>query len=313
MPTLPRNSKVILESMGIPFIEEGKNVKRGNVCIHCPYCGSLDPSFHLGINIKNGRWSCWRNASHRGKDLAGLISKVCHIPYKTAHGIVWSGLRDRKGFKEQLQDILDKMTQEEKPKPIPWPKQFVPIMEKDRFWEYMRTRGYNTKALRWVLKNYPIYKANTGNYKDRVIFPIYDLSGNLTGWVGRAIGASKRRYMMEKWGNYGVLFRNRIAYGGRALVICEGPFDSLRVDYLGRNLGIHSTALFSTNIKPSLIRALRLLSNRYDTMVVLLDKGEETNSIKVALEVGAKVIPLRTVKDPALLGSLDSVLPFIDQ
>ena len=49
-----------LDSRGISYQEEGKNISDGWIGIECPFCPDGDPSNHLGINIISKNISCWR-------------------------------------------------------------------------------------------------------------------------------------------------------------------------------------------------------------------------------------------------------------
>jgi hypothetical protein len=64
----PLDWRQLLTDNRVPFIERGPNVKRGEINIRCPFCGSADPSYHMGLNLDSGWWSCWRNKDqHSGK------------------------------------------------------------------------------------------------------------------------------------------------------------------------------------------------------------------------------------------------------
>jgi len=78
----------ILSSNGVHFVTEGKNTKRGNVNVKCPFCGNDDPSEHMGIELSTAKWGCWRNNSHRGKNFAFLLKELLGISFKDAARIV---------------------------------------------------------------------------------------------------------------------------------------------------------------------------------------------------------------------------------
>ena len=58
----------VLSDYRIDYDTEGKNTSTGFVSIACPWCED-DPSHHLGINLKEGYYTCWRSSEHRGKDI----------------------------------------------------------------------------------------------------------------------------------------------------------------------------------------------------------------------------------------------------
>ena len=52
------DAKDVLDNLGIPHKDSGKNVGQGWIGVCCPFCG--DNNFHLGINIQGKTISCFR-------------------------------------------------------------------------------------------------------------------------------------------------------------------------------------------------------------------------------------------------------------
>src|ERR1044071_2686938 len=77
-----------LRQNNIPYTTTGPNASRGRVNIKCPFCGSADPSEHMGISIRGSGWSCWRNDSHRGVDNARLVAQLLRCSQAEAKRIV---------------------------------------------------------------------------------------------------------------------------------------------------------------------------------------------------------------------------------
>lgn len=53
-----------IESKGVEYITEGKNVGSSEVNITCPFCPDGDPSYHLSLNLIKPVFSCWRCKKH---------------------------------------------------------------------------------------------------------------------------------------------------------------------------------------------------------------------------------------------------------
>lgn len=69
-----------LDSLGIEYWEEGKNVTEGWIGIECIFCD--DTSNHLGINTKNSRYSCWKCGA-KGS-FTDLITYLENVNFKQA-------------------------------------------------------------------------------------------------------------------------------------------------------------------------------------------------------------------------------------
>ena len=89
------NIQKLFDTHGVPYVSQGKNVKKGHINVACPFCGD-DPSFHLGINTDTLAWSCWRNSSHRGNYPHKLVKKLLN----------WSWPRVQEMFGQELVFVL---------------------------------------------------------------------------------------------------------------------------------------------------------------------------------------------------------------
>lgn len=144
----------LLRQQGIPFVDRGANVKRGEVNIKCPFCGTADPSHHLGLNLDTGWWACWRNNNHRGKSPLRLLMQLLRVPYWKARQM--AGLDDDyvdpEGFDAVAARIMgrgEKLTRPEQAKTrrefLQFDRNFLEIDDRiktRRFWNYLYDRGF---------------------------------------------------------------------------------------------------------------------------------------------------------------------------
>lgn len=265
--------KEILYSLDVSFVEEGKNVKVGNVNIKCPFCGPRDPSEHMGIDLETGMWSCWRNAIHSGKAFARLVQRLSHRSWEEALRIV----EDPSAPVNLVGRVKTLLSQEESTgpvRPLEMPKQFQGIAARGptkRFWQYLRNRGFDDGQICRIVSYYPVRCALVGQMRFRFVFLIQE-AGELIGWVGRAITKeSKRRYILIGERN-SLLFLDQVTEEpGQILYIMEGPFDALKLDLVGMPLGARACSTFGTRISDRQVGLIRELSRQYRTVYLLFD------------------------------------------
>jgi len=323
------NVENFLDKRGIQYVTHGVNVKKNEVNISCPFCnseGNPDPSYHLGIQVETGYWSCWRNRRHRGRSLHRVFMKLLRTSYDEVCKILgeqstWlqEGTFDRLAanptaifeqnfISEQFTKVLD------------WPeefKQFKGFSSSKKFLTYLEGRGYHKKHLDELIDRYNFNYCITGRWQDRLLLPI-KLDHRLVSWTSRSIQKdASLRYMSlsEKDGALMSIkdtifnFDELADSGGRVLFVCEGPFDAMKVDFYGADLGGRATCLFSKNLRESQAILLEELirSAGFKKVVVLLDTEEVDTAMLVQSQLSfirAKIdIGTYDAKDPGDLKS----------
>lgn len=279
----------VLTENNVPFIEEGKNVKRGELAIRCPFCGSADPSKHMGVNLETGWWSCWRNRSqHSGKSPLRLLMRLLHIPYAKAREIAGLGADyvDPEGFDAIAARLLhkrpDAVDANAERRVLHMDPRFSPITERPRtrrHWNYLYQRGF-TGGTRFldvdaVCRQYGLL-AGDGPWRDRIVIP-YIQDQELITWTGRAIGPAEIKYRdlsvrdsiipaKETLFNHDAMLA-----GGAVLVLQEGPFDVLKVDFYGQQFGVRSVGLSTNSISEEQLFLLQTGVSTFKRLVVMMD------------------------------------------
>lgn len=284
----------LLQEQRIPYIESGANVKRGELAIQCPFCGSADPSKHMGLNPETGWWSCWRNrAQHSGKSPLRLIMRLLGVPYNKAREIAGldASYIDPEGFDAVAARIMGRNKEVVKPSDaerrfLTLDPDFMRISEKirtRRFWNYLYAdRGFKGQDRHGVsdvdrlCEEYDLYAGVRGKFTDRIIIPYYQ-DRKLVTWTGRAIADATIRYrdlsiedsiLAPKQ----TLFNHDCMLdGGKALIIQEGPFDVLKVDFYGKRYGVRSVGLSTNSIKDDQAYLLQTAVGSFDRIIVMLD------------------------------------------
>lgn len=307
----------LLRREGIAFVERGANVKRGEINIRCPFCGSADPSFHMGLNLESGWWSCWRNrVAHSGKSPIRLIMKLLGVQYWAARKI--AGLRDDyvdpEGFDAAAARFLGREGSTARPEEVrreflQHDKYAVPIDHRiatRRARNYLYGRGFEQEDLDELIELYDLRTARDGHYADRVIIPYY-LDGKLVTWTARAIGPSEIRYKdlprdlsivppKETLYNHDCIPR-----GGQALVIVEGPVDALKIDFYGRPFGVRAVALSTNSVSEQQALMLAAADDQFEQKLVMMDNQSAlglVDSMRLKQELAGFLHGVRAVKVP---------------
>lgn len=278
----------LFKEQRVPYIESGANVKRGELAIQCPFCGSADPSKHMGVSPETGWWSCWRNrAQHSGKSPLRLIMRLLNVPYYRAREI--AGLDadyvDPEGFDAVAARVMGRNQEVIKPSGddrrfLTLEEDFVTITPRGRtrrHWEYLfYDRGFDLDAdVALLVKLYNL-KAGTGKWSDRIIIPYYQ-DNKLVTWTGRAIATATIRYK-DLSIDESLLAPKETLYNhdamlvkGKALVLVEGPFDVLKIDFYGMQNGVRAVGLSTNSIKDQQAFLLQSAISNYEKVVVMLD------------------------------------------
>jgi hypothetical protein len=187
------------------------------------------------------------------------------------------------------------------------------------FANYLVERGYSLDDIPELQHTYNLQYAIAGPFKYRLIFPI-TINGKLVNWTGRSISPNETlRYRTlsanpETAKENGLPMATRsiertlfnydnIMEGGDELLICEGPFDAMRLDYVGEFHGVRATCVFTKNVSDEQINLLEGVRDLYDRMTLVIDNDAQLDVLAVQrrlahLDCGTRRIP-RKYKDPA--------------
>jgi len=285
----------IIQEHHIPYVDRGPNVKRGEWNIACPFGGSADPSYHMGLNLETGYWACWRNSNHRGKSPLRLLVQLLGVPYGKARqiaGITEDSWRDPDGFDALAARLMgrtpDLQLNQVQREFLQYPKEFRHIDDygvTQRAWEYLAfDREFGERNVDDVCELYGLRTAVTGPYKMRVILPYY-MDGDLVAWTGRAITKAELRYRdLEVEGclveiRDTVYNHDALLEGGTLLVVQEGPFDALKLDYFGREHGIRSVALSTNTITDEQIYLIAAYATNFNAVAFMMDNTTGLGSV----------------------------------
>jgi hypothetical protein len=314
-----------LESNSVHHQTTGPNVSRGFVVVRCPMCGSEDHGEHMSINLKSGGWRCFRRPdSHRGGNPAGLVAALLGINAESARAIVGTNVHIPDDVLGTVRGLLGPTVHKD-PARIAMPAEFKPIRYQrsaKRFRDYLKgpSRNFTDKEIDRLTDEYGLRYCTQGKFRGRIIFPVWD-HGKLVSYTGRTIYPDQElRYLTlstdaEKddppaWGpiNDYLLFYDQLVENADdcdTLILCEGPFDALKVSVLGRPYGIEATCFFTATPSQAQIYKLHDLVPVYRNRYLMLDAGTLAAALRTqfdmeALQCTVLTLPKNT-KDPGLL------------
>jgi hypothetical protein len=211
----------LLNEINIEWKDRGPNCARGRVNINCPFCWD-DPSCHCTISEATGRFYCYRDSLHFG-DAVALVSKL-----KADKGV-------RRPRIEALALLDDYETTLAPTPPAAIPRQtdiereydnFEPAWESERYLDYLADeRGFSNPVM--TARQFNLRCQRHGIWARRLLLPLYDHTGSLSGWTGRSIDDWREpRYLAHPSALVLELLAGSL--DGSSFVIAEGPMDALK-------------------------------------------------------------------------------------
>ncbi len=224
--------EALFDAIHISWRTSGANCSRGHINCRCPWCGNLDPSYHLTISRESGAYFCLRTPGklHSGRSLPWLLLGLGVEPHDI-DGLIEEHT-DRRAPPQLLATparILD------------WDR-FQPAADEPAAIEYLRERGYRDP--RNVAARFGLRFTRTGRFAWRLLIPLYSpgTEGSILAFTGRSIRGQIPRYLTNDPIN-GSLFAPWMTAASTALW-CEGPMDAIPVAMA--SVGVMPVALLGT-------------------------------------------------------------------
>jgi hypothetical protein len=312
---------LFLDRYGIEYADSGPNVGKDHVVTHCPYCGSSDQSMHMSISTEGKGWHCWRDNSHAGISPTRLVAAMLNISWSDAAAITGTG----KGYQsqppvqaellvEQVNNLLQApTTRTAQPKLIEFPQSAQPLNTLSRtaipYQLYMRGRGITdlNHLDRWDI----LYDHRDERFHGRILFGVRD-KGKLVALTARAVGQRLQpRYLAEGPVDQHLIWADRFPTKSNTLVLCEGPFDALKLNLLGKPYGIWATCCMTSSFSDTQRSKLYSLMPRFKRTVALFDRGNEHNAHRLSQGFPGRMLVGTlppNVKDPAELDNIDFLI-----
>lgn len=278
---------------------------------------------HMGLSLEGRGWGCWRNQQHRGKNPTRLIAALLGVSQVDAGRMAGTVPTLREGADDVLQAVLTGLkkigTDVVVNTVLTWSKDIQPLRCGSLAEDYLRSRGYDRHQMEYLVKHFRLREALVGEYRYRLVIPVYDIKDRLYTWTGRAINESaKLRYKTlsprddppARGPITDMLLDLPHLTGERMLIICEGPFDAMNLSYYTPGLKTHVTCLFGKTVSDSQVDKVIYLSALYDNIVLLLDPDAAFDGLSLQRRfspVKVRIHWLRGDKDPGEMNAKEAL------
>jgi hypothetical protein len=276
----------------VPYTTTGPNVAKEHFNIQCPFCGEADPSKHLGIHLVSGKWGCWRDADHRGSRPHRLLRAI--FGWSQAEIQPW--VSDQMLVDRTTMDEVIALLQDGEITPNVAPVQTYTLPDEFKLLDDRpTTRPYVTYLQKRGVVGWDIYRefhlgyAPLGQWSHRILLPIYNEEGVLQTMTGRAIGSMSHLRYLTASTEVSAPIKHQLYHAqvlghvtGKVLVITEGPFDAVRLDWIGRHVGIRATCVFGSGMSPVQLSTLFEWHRRFDQVVFAYDTENFASSLRDA-------------------------------
>jgi hypothetical protein len=308
---------------------------RTQVSVTCPFC-SDDPSQHMSINIEGAGWRCWRHPDeHYGRHPIKLVAGLLNCSLEEAARISGAETSFTSVAIDSLRARVDAAfspAAARKPQPPSLPDEFKPFTTNPTcrpYFNYLIQRGFRQRDI-LQLHNSGIYYCLRGPYHGRIIFTV-TVNQTLTSWTGRTISRTDSlRYRTlspnpetaEREGGTPALCSitdtvlwhdDLLRADADTIIMCEGPFDALKIRTLGKRNGITATCFFTARITPQQFNLLTTILPRFKHRRLLLDRNTSPLAIRIQMTqmqtvLGVKLLFMPAgIKDPGELQDRDQL------
>ncbi len=273
----------VFDLLQIEYEENGDELR-----LPCPIHGG-DNSSGFSWSYQYNQYRCWTNFCHEkgGRGSLDLIMKLKECTLQDACDLVLNKL----GVTESHR-ITEKVVKH---------KDLSSVRPAEENFTYLLNRGYSKD----LLKKHGTFYCNRGALQNRIVFPINDMSGKLLAFTGRTLIGGWKKLNIPKWkhlGNVGsslfdVYRSQKEIKKARAVLLCEGPLDVLRLEmagidialaYLGPTIsGIQQQIIAKTGAikvfiagdndkagKNGAQRTRKILNGMFDTVMIDLPKND---------------------------------------
>ncbi len=245
---------------------------KSQISFNCPVCSydikgldEGDGKGNLEVNYEYNVYKCW----------------ACSETHNT-HGTLYKLIRkygsknDLKQYKLVRPDFVKPKQEKEVEKKVidGLPKNFISLTEESECEEYKKAIEYLTKRNigKDIIQKYNIGYCGYGEYGGRIIFPSYDMYGDINYFLGRSYNKySKLKYKNPDISKTEIIFNEQKINWDSNIYLVEGVFDHIVVP--------NSIPLLGKVLSDNLFK--KLLKYSESKIIVLLDSDAYMDSIKI--------------------------------
>ena len=186
----------------------------------CPVCDHR--KFKLSVNMDKDVFKCFV-CDYRGRSIRRLVRRFGSFSQLQK----WDQITDRVDL-ERFADLFLEHEPEERKETVELPEQFLSLTSKNlpvtaKFaYRYLRNRGVtDDDILRWK-----VGYCFSGEYRNRVVVPSFDDTGDISYFVGRSYNGDSYKYKNPKVSK-NIVFNELFIDWNSDLTIVEGVFDAI--------------------------------------------------------------------------------------
>ena len=283
--------------------EIGYERKTYDVKYHCPKCKHHKQK--LEVNIKSGAYHCWV-CNFKGIGIPNLVKNVSSNDNLYREAISLSGETEKRIKVEKSSSIFsnDEVVPERVVAKLP--DGFIPLRHKQltRSWKVVYNYAKKTRKFSDIeILRYNMGYVESGDLKDRLIIPSYDVDGNPNYFSARSVYDDVfLKYINSDSSKDDIVgFENFIDFK-QPVTVVEGALDAV-------SLGFNTVPLFGKTLS-SLLR-LRLVENKTPLVRIMLDDDAFSDAVKLSERLNKLGVVNRIIKmsgkDSNELGRLKSL------
>jgi hypothetical protein len=253
-----------------------------NVSVKCPFC-CKDNKKKLAIKVDSDIMHCWI-CGFKARNLVPILKKF------SSQNLLNEYINDFYKSLSTFSNIVDEKT-------ITLPKDFTllalckkndPDVNSIKF--YLKNRGLTDRDL-WY---YKFGYSNNGLFYRRVIFPSFDVGGNLNFYSARSIDDKFPKYLNSDVKKTEIIFNQINIDWSKPLTLVEGPFDLAKCDE-------NATCILGSTFSEDSLLFIEII--KHETPVILaLDSDNQKMQNKIAKKlssynVDVKILSLNGKKD----------------
>lgn len=262
------NTELLLSTVE-SVLGKGKRTSGNNFAFYCPICNHRKPKLELDFDSEF--FHCWTcQPSLKGRSIISLFKKVNASSDKIKE------VKKYSKFKDAKTDIVIEAST------VSLPKEYKPLYESvsgitaKHAISYLKSRGLTEDDI----FRYKIGYCEAGRYRNSIVIPSFDKTGNLNYFVARTLDKeSTRKYNTPKCDKKAIIGFESYINWNVPVILCEGMFDAMAIK---RN----AIPLFGKSITEGLMK--ELVRSEVKSIYIALDN----DALKDALHYSQKLIDL---------------------
>ena len=238
----------------------------GQYLFYCPVCKHHKPKLSINLGRGGKCWICETKSPNLRYFVKRFGTKEHLKKWDEINGYVdLSSKRRNPLVKEQEEEKYEKVTLPEEFKTLTSEKQGI-LSSPAR--KYLSDRGIAKEDIfKWK-----IGYADKGQYKDRVIFPSFNLKGDLDFFIARTYVDAFRKYLTPKVCHDTIIFNELFFDWSKDIVLVEGVFDAVVAE--------NAIPLLGSTLKENSLLFKRLVSQSSPVFLALdVDAEKKENKI----------------------------------